>query len=195
MRYHELKALRNKLFFDVRQIAMLLGIQQDSARVLCSRLTKRGMLNRLKKDMYIWQETWEHLRIEDCLKIANIMQVPSYISLMTALTYHGVSTQVQKGYYESCCLKRTRIFDKDACVFAYHKIKKELYYGFSKEEGVFIASKEKALLDAIYLYSLRNYAIDFNSLDLTTFDKKKLNSFAQLFPENARGVLKELWKN
>ena len=39
--------------------------------------------------------------------IANIYQVPSYISLMTALDYYEITTQMQRDFIESVILKRT----------------------------------------------------------------------------------------
>ena len=44
---------------------------------------------------------------EDFFKISNILQVPSYISLMTALSYYEITTQVQREVIESVCVKRT----------------------------------------------------------------------------------------
>ncbi len=42
-----------------------------------------------------------------CLKIANILQVLSYISLMTAWLSIVITTQAQNNYQESVCLKRS----------------------------------------------------------------------------------------
>ena len=44
----------------------------------------------------------------ETFQIANLGQVPSYISLTTALDYHGLTTQLQRDYFESIALKRTK---------------------------------------------------------------------------------------
>ena len=46
--------------------------------------------------------------------------------------------------------------------------------GLKNERGIFIAIKEKALVDAMYLYSFGKYKIDFSALNLKVFDKRKL---------------------
>jgi hypothetical protein len=122
----------------------------------------------------------------DLFRIANFLQVPSYISLTTALSYHGISTQVQRGYFESICMKRTRRFEVGHFSFYYTKIKPALYRDFEKIEGVFIALPEKALLDSFYLASIGRYSLDFSALDLTKVKEEVLKELSLLFPPRVR---------
>ncbi|MFN3551400.1 MAG: hypothetical protein ACK4WJ_06305, partial [Endomicrobiia bacterium] len=96
MKYTEFKKLKNKIYFTPEGVANLLKIKFDSAKVLCYRYAKSGLFIRLKKDFYILEEKWWNLKIEEKFKIANILSVPSYISLMTALSYYEVTTQIQR---------------------------------------------------------------------------------------------------
>ncbi len=185
--------LKNKRYFGVGEISEILGIQPSSARVLCSRLKKQGIIIRLKRDFYMLKETWDNLKYEDLLKLANMLQVPSYVSCMSALAFYDVSTQVQRSFFENVSLKRTRNFDEDGAFFSYYKIKKELYFGFEKKEGIFIASKEKAFLDAVYLYSFGKYRFDVSSVAMEKLDKNKIFVMLGRFPVKTRKTLQKIW--
>ena len=172
----------NKPFFTTDDIAQALGISGASAAVLCSRYVKKGLLVRLKKGVYARKETLLNLPSTDLFTIANFLQVPSYISLTTALAYYGITTQLQRDFIESISIRRTAVFDRGGLHFHYTRIKRELYSGFTKEAGAFVALPEKALLDASYLASLGRYSLDTSALDLEKLDKKRLFEMARPFP-------------
>lgn len=192
--YHELLRIQ-KPFFSLEDVSHVLGIQPASAAVLCSRYVKKGLLTRLKRGLYARTERLGSMGEGDLFHIANFLQVPSYISLMTALSYHGVTTQVQRGFFESISIKRTRVFQVGQLTFYYTKIKPDFYGGFGKFEGAFIALPEKALLDSLYLVSLGRYSFDASSLDLTRVKDEILEDFFPLFPARVRKQLERLsWK-
>lgn len=194
MNYITLKnSLKNRKFFRVGEISEILGITPSSARVLCSRLKQKGFVVRLKRDFYIIRERWDNLQYEDFLKLANILQVPSYVSCMSALAFYDVSTQVQRSFYESVSLKRTRKFNADGAVFNYYKIKTALYFGFERKNGLFIASKEKAFLDAVYLYSFGKYKFDVSSISLEKLQKKKILEMLEKYPLKTRKTFEKIW--
>jgi predicted transcriptional regulator of viral defense system len=82
--------------------------------------------------------------------LANFIVSPSYISFATALSYYGLTTQVQQNFFESVSLYRTKITEIDGNIFKYSKIKEEFYFGFVKKDNFFIATPEKALVDSLY---------------------------------------------
>jgi Transcriptional regulator, AbiEi antitoxin len=172
----------DKPYFTTEDVARTLSISASSAAVLCSRYAKQDLLVRLKKGLYARKETLPALGWEDLFRIANLLQVPSYVSLTTALAYHGITTQVQRGFIESISIKRTVVFDKGGLHFRYTRIKPELYGGFTRERGAFIALPEKALLDASYLASLGRYGLDTSALGLEKLDRKGLFEMARQFP-------------
>jgi predicted transcriptional regulator of viral defense system len=185
--------LREKPYFGVKEVSDIFGIKRNSARVLCSRLTGKGLMVRLKRDFYILREQWDNLQYEDFLKIANVLQVPSYISCMSALTFYDISTQVQRNFFESVSLKRTREFIPDGTVFNYYKIKKDLYFGFERKNGIFIAAKEKAFLDAVYLYSFGKYRFDISSISMGKLQKSKIAEILPKYPVKTRQTFKKIW--
>jgi predicted transcriptional regulator of viral defense system len=186
MKYPELKRLSSRLYFTYEDVAEELKIRPASARVLCTRYVKRGLFVRLKKNLYSLRERWEQNSLQDFYRIANILQVPSYISLMSALSFYEVTTQVQIGIVESICIKRTRKEEIAGIALDFYKIRKELYFDFLKIEDFFIATKEKAFLDAVYLYSFGKYAYDLSSLDLEKLDMKRLTGLLERFPDRTK---------
>ena len=51
--------------------------------------------------------------------LANLAQTPSYISLATALDYYELTTQIQRTFFESVALKRTKRINVDGHIFRY----------------------------------------------------------------------------
>lgn len=140
--------------------------------------------------MYVLKEAWHAAGQENIFLIANMGQVPSYISLMTALEYYEITTQVQRDFFESVAIKRTKEIHIEKCVFRYIKIRAELYNGFKKEKGFFIATPEKALLDAFYLMSYGRYSLDVAALDATKLNMKELVRLSRPFPLKTKTLLK-----
>lgn len=192
MRYLELRALTDRLYFTSRDVADLLGIKHTSAVVLCARYVEKGIFIRIKKDLYILKERWQKNSLRDFYRISNILQVPSYISLMTALSFYEITTQVQRGFFESVCIKRTARLEIEGINFNFYKIKRELYFDFIKKEDFFIATGEKAFLDAVYLYSFGKYTFDTDSIDLSKLDMKKLKKLLKIFPEKTIKVIEKI---
>lgn len=188
----ELQELSRKTCFTLEDVAQSLGMQTASARVLCSRYVRQGVLIRLKKGFYTTAWKWENLNRQDFFKIANILQVPSYISLMSALAYYEVTTQAQNNYQENICLKRSIVYNVREAVFNYVKVQARYYGDFVKTDGIFIATKEKAFVDAAYLYSFGKYKFDVDSLDMKKLDIKKLRSIIKIYPQKTKETVKRL---
>jgi predicted transcriptional regulator of viral defense system len=78
----------NKPYFGCADIAAALKVTPASAKVAAARLLRQGFLLRLKRNTYILKEKWNSLTAEDKFCAANLLQVPSYISLISALSYY-----------------------------------------------------------------------------------------------------------
>ena len=140
--------------------------------------------------MYILRQVWENADQEDKFRLANLGQSPSYISLATALSYYELTTQLQQNFFESMALKRTKVIQLNGNAFRYTKIDSSLYFGFRKEKGFFMATPEKALLDAFYLMSYARYSLDLSALEKERFDRDIILSMSSEFPLKTREKLK-----
>lgn len=190
MKLQELEKI-NKLYFGYDDIARALGISASSARVAASRYVKQGLLLRIKRNLYILRNVWNAVGREEKFLLTNLGQVPSYISVMTALDYYEITTQVQRNFFESVAVKRTKEIHLNGTVFRYARIAGALYFGFKKEKGFFIATPEKALLDAFYLMSYGRYSLDISALDVTKLDGDEIHRLSRKFPARTQRLLKK----
>ncbi len=190
MKLQELNSIK-KIYFGYEEIARVFGISLDSAKVTASRYVRQGLLLRVKRNLYMRREAWNAATIEEKFSLANLAQVPSYISLTTAFEYYEITTQMLRNFYESVAIKRTKEINLNGSVFRYTKLTSDLYFGFIKEKGVFIAVPEKALLDAFYLMSYGRYSLDISALNAAKLDRDEIKRLSQAFPSRTRKMLKK----
>ena len=188
MRFPQLRKIQ-RLYFGHEEIARILDVRRASAKVTASRYVKQGLLVRIKRNLYVLSERWSALDQEQKFLLANLIQVPSYISLMTALDYYQITTQMQRNFIESISIKRTTQTEIERLSFNYTKIQDSLYFGFGRKKGFFIAEPEKAFWDAVYLTSLGRYSFDVASIDFGKLDPKKIEYLRKLFPPKTRSFL------
>ncbi|NQT96273.1 MAG: hypothetical protein HQ562_00895 [Candidatus Marinimicrobia bacterium] len=172
--------------FTVGDIAGRLGITPASARVNASRQVQCGNFLRLKNNLYILTDDWSKADILFRYRIANRIQVPSYISLLSALSWYDLTTQIQQGFIESMAQKRSYRKTIQGTEFHYFLLSSNLYFGFSRLNGVFIAEAEKALADGIYLMSLGRYSLDFSALAWERINQERFNQILVDYPDYTR---------
>jgi predicted transcriptional regulator of viral defense system len=190
MRVRDLEKIK-KFYFGYEEIAKALGIDEASARVSAARYVRQGLLIRFKRNMYILKNVWNASSREDKFILANMGQTPSYISFMTALDYYEITTQIQSNFFESAAVKRTKEISINDSLFRYSKITDDLYFGFVKEKDFFIATPEKALLDAYYLISYGRYALDISALGIEKLDLREIENLSKRFPLKTKNLLKK----
>jgi predicted transcriptional regulator of viral defense system len=130
--------------FSVQQLSNLIGKPRSIAAVYSSRLVNKGIALRVLKGRISFEK--------DDFIIATQLIEPSYISLDSALLFHGIITQVTKSI--ECVTTRNSINYKNLGI-RYHKIPKKLFFGYKRytrgRSYIFVAEPAKALIDGIYL--------------------------------------------
>lgn len=128
-----------------------------------------GKLQRVRKGIYAKENF-------NPLELGNKLYTPSYISLETVLQKEGVIFQHYTTIFIASYLSRkVRVADHD---FFYRKIKNEIllnHEGIEQKEGYFIATKERAFLDAVFLYK------DYHFDNLKGFDWEKINAMKKIY--------------
>jgi len=106
------------------------------------------------------------------LKVANTLITPSYISLETVLSFYSI---IPDGVvsYTSITKKQTNSYKNKFGSFYYSHIKEKLYFWYNLKDWIFIADKEKALLDYFYL---RSSPLKLSVYDYINIDKNKYSS-------------------
>jgi predicted transcriptional regulator of viral defense system len=190
----KLSPLYSKPYFFTEDVAKVLDISIESARVFVTRQSKKEIFIKLKKNCYSFGQRWNLNNEEDFFAISSILRVPSYISLLTALSYYGVSTQFPQDVFESITIFSTKDYEIKGKNFKFYKVKEEFFNGFIRKDNYFIAEKEKAFIDAIYLYSFGKYSLDLSAIDIKKLDKSLIFKIVKKYPQKTIEVLKRICK-
>jgi hypothetical protein len=161
---------RTETVFTVDEISQLFPtISYESLRDRLYYFTKAKKLKRLHYGIYAKEKY-------DPYELANKVYKPSYISLETVLEKEGIVFQRYKRIFVASYV--TRVIEIDKVNIQYRQIRKDLLTnteGIFSKTGYFIASPERAFLDAIYIY--KNYHFD----NLGTINWEKVNNLKQIY--------------
>jgi len=155
------KLLRSdKSIFSTKDVALLW--QEDNRVVITDRLkkyVKAGKLIRLRHGIYAKDENY------DRLELATRIYTPAYISFETVLTRSGINFQKYDSIFVASYV--TREIEVGEQKIAFIRIKDHVLTdltGIEHNDGVAMASKERAFLDRVYVS--QDYHFDnLNPLD------------------------------
>lgn len=175
---------RPETVFTLDEITQLFpGISYESLRDRLYYFTKVRKLQRLHQGIYAKKDY-------NPFELANKVYKPSYISLETVLVKGGVVFQHYDTIFLVSYLTRTiKINDTD---IQYRQIKRDVLTntdGIEQKTGYFIATLERAFLDAVYIY--KNYHFD----NLGTIDWEKIDSLKTLYNSKALEKRAKEYKN
>ena len=169
-----------KTIFTIKDFALIWDSNQPE--LIWSRVsdyTKRGKLYRIRKGIYAKDKNYNKL------ELANKIYTPSYISLETVLVKENIINQ----YYETIFVVSylTREIKADGNNIRIKKIQDEILNnnkGIKQKDNYSIATKERAFLDALYLY--KDYYFD----NLNPLNKEKILKLAQIY--NNKALIKKV---
>lgn len=156
-----LYSLKNTVF-TTNEIALIL--KEGSLDRLKNKINyyiKKGVLKKLRKGLFAKTNGYE------ILEASNKIFTPSYVSLETVLQMSGITFQ-NYSHTVFVISYQTREVTVDGFTISFKKIKDEILtntMGIVTEDGYSIATKERAFLDALYLYG----EYYFDSLDQIDF--------------------------
>lgn len=132
------------------------------------RWVKNGLLVKLRNGYYTFPEYLQEPNF--AFFLANRIYRPSYISLHTALAFHGLIPESVVQITSVTTLK-TNKFQNRFGIFSYKTIKPQGLFGydhlpFSKGRNLLMAKPEKALIDLLYLYPFYQTEADLEALRL-----------------------------
>lgn len=165
-----------KTVFSTKDLILIWQISEPNyLKTKIYRLIQSSQLIRLQNGLYSADN--EYLPEE----LANKLVVPSYISLQTILLKEGINFQFDNAIYSVSRLSKDIVINKQK--FVYKKIKDSVLLnssGIIRKNNYNIASKERALLDTLYLYgdfyfdNLSSIDWQFCSELVNIYDNKKL---------------------
>jgi predicted transcriptional regulator of viral defense system len=183
MKWQELLTLLGNI--TLFESSMLMAGKDSPAEVRrqISRWVASGRLSQLRRGLYALAQP--HARERPApLALASRLQRPSYVSLQSALAYHGVIPEAVP-IITSVTTGRPRRFRTPFGEFVYRHIHARLFWGYQEVElgtgqPAYVALPEKALLDHLHLTpgSVRQRFLTELRLSSGQLDPARLEQFA-----------------
>lgn len=140
----------------VFETGLLLAGEVDPANVRrqLSRWVKTGRLYQLRRGLYALAPPFQKVKPHPFL-VANRLVRGSYVSLQSALAYHGLIPEAVPVTTSVAALRPAR-WDTPLGVYEYRHVKTGLLFGYQltdmgDDQQAFVATPEKALLDLVHL--------------------------------------------
>ncbi|MDZ7798960.1 MAG: hypothetical protein U5L76_05180 [Patescibacteria group bacterium] len=161
--YLEILLRSPKTVFSVKEAALLWQEEcEQRVSLRLNKYTKADKLIRLRRGFYAKDENY------DRFELATKIYTPSYISFETVLTRTGINFQKYESIFVASYV--TRNIEVDGQKISYIRIKDYVLSnikGIKNQNGVSIATKERAFLDRIYI----SQEYHFDNLNVLNWDK------------------------
>jgi predicted transcriptional regulator of viral defense system len=132
--------------------ALHLRISRSAATRALGRLAAAGLVLPVRHGLWSLDPRIDPLLLPEHLTAP----YPSYVSLLSALSLHGMISQVPRVVFVAS-LAPTRRLETRVGVFSVHRLGPKFFGGFeTTAKGVRLATPEKALLDTLYLAPARS---------------------------------------
>jgi predicted transcriptional regulator of viral defense system len=162
--------------YSLSRRAVNAALRRQEAKGLVERVSNKVYINKLARDF----------TPRDLL---STLRPDSYVSLDSALSDFGVTTQVP---YALTCVssKYVRNIKTKTIQITFRRLKKDLYWGFTRKKtryGTYnLAEPEKALLDWIYFKSVEGLPIEMDEFRIDGLDRNRLLEGAKKFSAPVR---------
>lgn len=169
----KIQELRNPVF-TLHDAAKITGKTRQYLKLYLFRLKKRNLLKEVERGKYTMAF--------NPFVVASHLTFPSYISFLSAYSYYQITTQMPRIIYVVSHAPKKRI-SYEQYTFQFITFSSQHIFGYKREEIgrniIFIAEKEKAIIDSLYLP--RYCAIDetFAALQDKDIDIVKLVHYAR----------------
>lgn len=167
----DLLYMSGKIIFSIDDIRLLW--HENNADALKSSVkyhVDKKRLLRIKKGIYALSNNY------DVFELAQKLLRPSYISLLSALAFYGITFQAEEEVTSMALYWRR--YSINGVNYIFHLVGKEIFFnpiGIKKEKNYWIATKERAITDTIYLKG--ESAFD----NIGSVDKELLRKLANIY--------------
>lgn len=176
----------DKPYYTTADLGRVLGLSGKSLAVTASRLVAAGVLRRLRRNVYVLST-----QPVDVERIGMALRYPAYLSFESALSRHGVLSQLPHSVTFATTRPSARevVADRDV---VYSHLPSSLFWGYVNQKGVQVAEPEKALLDQFYMLANGQRSLTISELDLRPIDRDKLAEYATHFPRAVNGYVRRI---
>ena len=139
---------QGRAWWTTADAAALLNTSTAHASQLLRRLAMAGAMMPLARGRWAFRAKLDALALPEALTAP----LPSYISLHSALYFHGMISQIP-GVIYAATLARTRRYNTPAGTVSLHHVDPSFFSEYTTDpaSGISMATPEKALLDTFYL--------------------------------------------
>lgn len=166
----------DKPYLTIADLEKILGLKRASLYVTLHRLVRYGVLERLRRGVYQLA-----LRPGDAPRMANLLYMPSYLSFESALARYGILSQIPYTV-TFATTRRSKRMTLGTTVVEFHQLRGDLFFGYTLEQGLYLAEPEKALLDELYLIKRGRADLELSDLRLAELSTERLLTYAARFP-------------
>lgn len=149
-----IKAFIPNDFFTDAELMRILPKSANSRYGLVKRAIASGGIVRIRRGLYALSKKHQRTGI-DLFEVAQVIYAPSYISLESALSYHGWIPEAVRTT-TSVCRNRSKEFTTPFGVFSYSRMPKYNYIGIDRigsGRSLFLmAEPTRALIDLVFVY-------------------------------------------
>lgn len=179
--------------FRTADAMALFGMKGDTANKVLTRLFEEGLIKKILRGLWSFPEV-------DLNVLPEYITAPhpSYISLQSALFFHGMISQIPQITY-AVSTARTKRYQTPLGVISIHHISPSFFLGYQPygPHHIKLASPEKALADLFYLSPAKSRL--FSSLPEWEapqgFKRHLVLEFIQkISDEKRRGLVIQKWK-
>ena len=137
---------RHLVVFKINDVIKVLNTSRSYAKLFIHRCVKKEIVCRVERGVY-YLKTYANE-----YEIASNILSPSYVSLISALAYYGLTTQIPRVVYVVSTKRHKMIRNVEGFDILFRHVKKDLMFGYHKElnGNLFIADPEKAIVDIYY---------------------------------------------
>lgn len=158
-----------------------------------SRWNAAGKVQQLKRGLYTLAPPFRKV-VPHPFEIANALQRGSYVSLNSALEYHGLIPE-RVARVTSVGAARPRTWETPLGIYELRHIKADWVRGFERRavadgRWAYVALPEKALLDWVYLEPGGDHLESLDALRLQQLDKLDLERLHRLARQSGRPKLR-----
>ena len=151
--------------FTLNDIAKITGQDKNVLKTRLSTLAKQKKIFRIKRGYYSLKKIQEKFKLQTVFK-------NSYVGLYSALEYYGSTTQrfTNLDLITANTLNQQIIHET---TINFHKVKKNMFFGYKIIDDITISSIEKTIIDCVY-FSSKVYLTE--TLEFIRKNKKQINT-------------------
>jgi predicted transcriptional regulator of viral defense system len=176
----------NKSYYSIADLKKVFHQKQEVLRVTIHRLLKKAVLLNIEQGLYMLPD-----KVSKLDQIIAQIYYPCYLSFETALARYNILNQIPYAL-TFACYRKSKKFQIGEFTVEIKQIQKKLFFGYTLQKGLYIATPEKALLDQLYFVSLGKAKLDFDELNLHELSKTKFLKLSKKFPAPAQKLAKKL---